>query len=368
MLTKKEAANLPPAARKRREVNDSLYSGRKRNVLKHYSNKCFVTGSIFSANNRVECHHLIGWWHEPTRYHTANGVALCKAIHTQFHKLYGWGHNLTSQFEEFCTNRYNITEFPWRESEHKLRFTLQQEVHLLAEEKSLLRAHALHAGFNPLPNGKQMSVKLTQKTLARKGKVAQFMILARQRQHTVISGVYYNNQSHFVLFCSKHHQTQSISVKGYKNNGTGLRCCASEKISNNQSTNNSIFRKKPRLTPANLIAAKLVQKQNRLDNSRQKKTTQFTNLVRKRNHIVISGDYIGWHSKFVVFCPKHGYQQCVSFTQYTHKHIKVGLKCCASELLSERAITVVRPVKKAELTPNAISQQIEAKSMKKKKV
>ena len=71
--------------------------------------KCFITGE----DHDLECHHFIGFKHEPTRYLIENGVAIATPIHKAFHAEYGSGSSTPQQFEEFCQKNYNISSFPW---------------------------------------------------------------------------------------------------------------------------------------------------------------------------------------------------------------------------------------------------------------
>lgn len=40
------------------------HSAWKQGVLRLFNHVCFVTGD----SKNLQCHHLIGWWNEPTRY------------------------------------------------------------------------------------------------------------------------------------------------------------------------------------------------------------------------------------------------------------------------------------------------------------
>lgn len=92
--------------------------------VKRFSNfKCFRTGQ----NHDLECHHLIGFSHEPTRNLIENGIAICKNIHKKFYAEYGNNYSIPDQFEEFCQKNYNITWFTWRQGNHNPSLSLIQE-------------------------------------------------------------------------------------------------------------------------------------------------------------------------------------------------------------------------------------------------
>ena len=153
--------------------------------------KCFITG----RSTDLECHHLVGYAYEPTRYSPENGVAICKEIHKEFHNEYGRGGNLPEQFEEFCRERYNITTFPWRQGNHK---------------PSLLNFQAnLVSGINK--------------------RAKEFEELVASRGHEIVDGTFVKNSSIFTIKCLKHNTISEVKVQRYKNAVFGVKCCASEK-------------------------------------------------------------------------------------------------------------------------------------------
>ena len=106
-----------------REYDHSRHAAWIQGVKRASNFKCFITGQ----DHNLEGHHLIGFGHQPTRYLIENGVAIAKTIHKEFHVKYGTGYNIPDQFEEFCRKNYNITEFPWRQGNHKPSFSLIEE-------------------------------------------------------------------------------------------------------------------------------------------------------------------------------------------------------------------------------------------------
>lgn len=402
-LIKKKGSFIPhfPLLKKRRKINYALYMPWRQGVLRACSYKCFITGSISTPSNRLECHHLIGWWYQPGRYDIKNGVSLSRSLHIQFHNLYGRGNNLTIQFEEFCKTHYNITYFPWRHGNYKPRFTFKQEQQLLVDFakkkedafKALVtgRNHTLISGTyltnssiltfyctqhnhtqrisvrnyksnktgltccasdkiieSNIKRGKKPKLTQDQKVIAKftknQERVAplkkEFQVLVHKRKHTIISGAYLNCRSTFVLFCALHNHEQCISVRNYKNNRAGLKCCASEETRKNAIKSNikrdCVFEEFKLTQNQQIIAAK---KQESVAIFRKRKTEEFMALVEHRKHTVISGDYINCYSTFVLFCALHNYTQNIIVTNY--KNNKTGLKCCASDRCGSNS----RPIK-----------------------
>lgn len=70
--------------------------------------RCKYTCVVSLENNKQRqkgfvCHHLNSHTsHEDLRYLPENGVYLKRAIHKQFHDIYGYGNNTELQFTDFC--------------------------------------------------------------------------------------------------------------------------------------------------------------------------------------------------------------------------------------------------------------------------
>lgn len=164
--------------------------------------KCFITG----RNTNLECHHLIGYAYEPTRFLPENGVPICKEIHQEFHNKYGRGGNVPEQFEEFCREKYGITDFPWRQGNHKPSF--------LEFEENLV------SGVNK--------------------RAKEFEELVKSRGHIIIEGTFVNNSSIFTVQCLKHDTFSEVKVQRYKNAAFGVKCCSSEKQSETTRVHNKL--------------------------------------------------------------------------------------------------------------------------------
>lgn len=157
--------------------------------------KCFITGQ----SHNLECHHLISWSHEPTRYEIGNGVALAKQIHVDFHNKYGRGGTTVEQFEMYCRDNYQITEFPWRHGNHKPSFTILQEglfIKSLQDQKKEL-----------------------------------FLKCVEQRGDQIIEGSYQSNSSLFKIRCLTHQEEHTVKAGNYKKARFGLGCCSKAKQS-----------------------------------------------------------------------------------------------------------------------------------------
>lgn len=157
--------------------------------------KCFISGET----EKLECHHLIGWAYAPTRYEIANGVLVSRSIHVDFQNKYGRGNNIPEQFEEYCEKYYNITTFPWRQGDHKPSFTLLEE---------------------------KMKIE-TQTYQKRK----EFERLVKIRSHEIVDGLYVNNNSVLIIYCSLHNTKSTVRAGHYKRAVFGTRCCSSAKQS-----------------------------------------------------------------------------------------------------------------------------------------
>ena len=176
-------------------------------VKRAHNFKCFITGSELN----LECHHLIGYAHLPTRFCINNGVLISAQIHKDFHNEYGRGGNLPEQFEEFCQNRYNITGFPWRQGNHN-------------PSLEVLKAN-LKTGTD------------------KRG--TEFEQLVKSRGHEIVSGSFTNNSSMFTINCPIHKNSSEVKVQRYKNAAFGLNCCARAKQSSAVTKANRLRVNKP---------------------------------------------------------------------------------------------------------------------------
>lgn len=171
--------------------------------VKRQSNyRCFITKRVAG----LECHHLIGWQEKETRYEIANGVAIHRSIHRDFHNRFGRGGNTPAQFEEYCRNEHNTVEFPWRQGNHKPIFTL-------LEEKTLLES-------------------------LRDKRSKRFALLVESRDHEIVEGHYQKNSDLILIHCKTHGYDGLVKAGSYKKARFGLRCCAVEKQSQTASREN----------------------------------------------------------------------------------------------------------------------------------
>lgn len=177
-----------------------------RAVKRQTDYKCFITGRATD----LECHHLVGYAYEPTRFLPENGVAICKEIHKKFHNIYGRGGNMPEQFEEFCKEKYGITDFPWRQGNHKPSF--------LEFGKNIV------SGINK--------------------RAKEFEELVKSRDHSIVEGTFVSNRSMFTIKCLKHDIISEIQVGRYKKAAFGVKCCAAAKQGETTSRSNQSRTKK----------------------------------------------------------------------------------------------------------------------------
>jgi hypothetical protein len=177
----------------------------KEAVLRIFGYRCFVTKN----NVRLHCHHLESWDTCPEkRYDISNGVPLSPEVHTHFHKIYGYGHNTTVQFEAFCKQFYGINTFPWRDGNHDPSFTLES-----------------------------VENELTQVKTAKKEGLLQ---LINSRNHELRTGDYVNAQSVIEVWCKTHKCSHTTTVTNYKKSRTGMPCCGKARQSEATSYHNTL--------------------------------------------------------------------------------------------------------------------------------
>lgn len=81
------------------ELGLGSYSEAMYKCFKRAGRRCELTGRI---TDNLHIHHLNGYhWDIPNRCNLNNLIALDKAVHMEFHKIYGRKNNTKAQFEEF---------------------------------------------------------------------------------------------------------------------------------------------------------------------------------------------------------------------------------------------------------------------------
>lgn len=71
-------------------------------VLTRDDHTCRICGLYSKWGNGLNAHHLNSYdWDIRNRTNPDNGITLCKACHSSFHKRYGYGKNTREQFREF---------------------------------------------------------------------------------------------------------------------------------------------------------------------------------------------------------------------------------------------------------------------------
>jgi hypothetical protein len=64
----------------------------------------FICQACFKRGVRLHSHHIEAWNHaKELRYELDNGVTLCVACHSDFHRNYGRGNNTVTQYDEWLT-------------------------------------------------------------------------------------------------------------------------------------------------------------------------------------------------------------------------------------------------------------------------
>lgn len=178
---------------KNREYDFKKLEAWRQAVYARYGYKCFIS----TKQGNLVCHHLNGWdTFEELRYIASNGVLLCKSIHDQFHASYGHGGNPQAQFEQFCSEEYGITTFPWQKENHEPSLTTE------AFEEKIKKAVDL--------------------------KREELISLINSRGHQLIAGEQFNSYSKITVKCLKHNEEHTTTVTNYKKSKTGMPCCGKE--------------------------------------------------------------------------------------------------------------------------------------------
>lgn len=92
--------NLTDEQRRQNESRHSQFIYRQwiNKILKRDKYTCQLCGH----KGKLNAHHLDGYDNfESKRYSVNNGITLCQECHKKFHKIYGYGNNTKSQFENF---------------------------------------------------------------------------------------------------------------------------------------------------------------------------------------------------------------------------------------------------------------------------
>lgn len=252
----------------REGFNRNDYNRWRQGVFSFYKGKCFLTG--YAEREKLQAHHLNSWSSHPEgRYLISNGVLISENIHKEFHRLYG-PHTTLAEFENFAEKNYNITVFPWEtsketlEEKQKISRTQQslyhEEMLALIKERGYTYIGGIYRdklsiytvycpkhnvthttcrqNFNKATTGMPCCVSEawkvsmnSEKVLARAKKTVQnkcqqkIVDLAKERNHTIVEGVFESKETIFTFFCNIHKETYKFSYKNYTRNKFGATCC-----------------------------------------------------------------------------------------------------------------------------------------------
>jgi hypothetical protein len=78
----------------------------RQRVRQLYNFQCIFT----KQTSNLECHHLESYdKFKEKRNVVSNGVLITRNIHCEFHKLYGYGNNIESQWNDFCYYKFQVS-------------------------------------------------------------------------------------------------------------------------------------------------------------------------------------------------------------------------------------------------------------------
>jgi hypothetical protein len=165
--------------------------------VKQKSNfRCFITGETHKS--LLECHHIASFsTNEEIRFDINNGVVMHKAIHKEFHSIYGYDVNV-HMLEDFLIKNYNWGNkpFPWQQGNHEPSLSVAELQHklLTAYEKQMIN----------------------------------FLKLCEANNHNVLDGEYLGIKAEVTIQCNTHQNIFKTTFKNYKNSRWGLPCCGKE--------------------------------------------------------------------------------------------------------------------------------------------
>jgi len=236
-------------------------------VLALFNQTCFISGAKGTVEDPLNCHHLNSWRHfESQRYDVLNGVVLKASLHRNFHSWLGGTHKVASRelFETWANQRYGFTSFPWY-SDHE---------------------------------PEKIQQVLDKVNLEYTTRQARYESLAKQRNHKLRTSKF--NFKVLVLTCLTHDVTREVKTQNYVQARFGMPCCVREKLSDCAS--------------------------RQMKQLQEKNARKLDRVLKRRNHVVLSGTLNSRHDKIKIHCLIH--DEINTTTVHAYKQSSYGMPCC----------------------------------------
>lgn len=211
----------------------------KKAVRLNYGYLCAFTGERSSKEDKVICHHIVGFAISPElRKLPANGILMKASIHKKFHAEWGYGCNTHHQLERFyLVYKYQEVYGCGYYNDLKLhRFRMLRKKKLAAKNIS---EYPWTFALLKYKNLIDLATLEADDTRVKQVKLAALHKLAKERNHRIISfcskhlGATVDLFQSFhttrgTFYCDKHQKGATLLTANYRSSSCGLPCCSKE--------------------------------------------------------------------------------------------------------------------------------------------